>query len=138
MDETTTTIVAKRHYMTDSNGVLWLIQKWYLPKNKGYYKYWIADSHDGRYSIKGETLKETREKIKEFAININDDKKLFQTKITNLSENSQKELANKVAQSWIDLEKKMVKQLISEILEPPHITFFKWVKTKIKNLLRRK
>lgn len=43
-----------KHIHIDANGILWEITKEELPKKRGVYRYWIAETVDKKQTIKGD------------------------------------------------------------------------------------
>lgn len=51
-----------------SKGIVWFITKEELPKKirNGKFKFWIAETFDKKHGLRGDSLKDTKEKVDNF------------------------------------------------------------------------
>lgn len=57
--------MAKPHIFIDKSGLVWRIRRHTLPKKRGVYKFFIAESADGKNELRENTLQGTVETLKE-------------------------------------------------------------------------
>lgn len=59
------------HTYQAPDGVYWYIHKESLPKKRGIYNYWVGETADQRHGLRGDSMRELREKIDLYIPKIN-------------------------------------------------------------------